>query len=86
MEGKLQVLASTDGLTSLYNRIHFNTKLEDEVQRAIRFNTPLSLLMLDIDYFKKVNDTCGHPAGDACLVAFANLLNSLSRTVDTCAL
>jgi diguanylate cyclase (GGDEF)-like protein/PAS domain S-box-containing protein len=85
MEVRLSVLASTDGLTSLYNRIHFNERLEDEVQRAIRFKTPLSLLMLDLDHFKSVNDTYGHPAGDACLVALADLMRRMSRTVDTCA-
>jgi diguanylate cyclase (GGDEF)-like protein/PAS domain S-box-containing protein len=85
MEAKLEVLASTDGLTGLYNRVYFNEKLEDEVQRAIRFKTPLSLLMLDLDHFKKVNDTYGHQAGDLCLMALASLMRRLSRTVDTCA-
>jgi len=55
------------------------------VQCVLRFNTPLSLLMLDIDYFKKINDTYGHPAGDAYLVALANLMKGLSHTEDTCA-
>jgi diguanylate cyclase (GGDEF)-like protein/PAS domain S-box-containing protein len=85
MEAKLDILASTDGLTGVYNRIHFNTKLENEVQRAIRFGTPLSLLMLDIDHFKKINDTYGHLAGDACLVALGKLMQGLSRSIDTCA-
>lgn len=85
MEDKLKLLASTDGLTSLYNHNHFNEKLEDEVQRAIRFKTPLSLLILDIDYFKKINDAYGHPVGDACLAALGSLMRDLTRTVDTCA-
>jgi len=85
MEAKLALLAITDGLTNLYNRIHFNEKLENEVQRAIRFKTPLSLLMLDIDLFKKINDTYGHQAGDSCLIAIADLMKGISRTVDTCA-
>jgi len=85
MEARLEGLSTTDGLTSLCNRIYFDEQLEAEVQRAIRFKTPLSLLMLDIDYFKKVNDTYGHQAGDTCLVALANIMDGLSRTVDTCA-
>jgi len=85
MEEKLNILATTDGLTNLYNRIHFNEKLKDEILRATRFKTPLSLLMLDIDYFKNINDSYGHQAGDACLVALASLLKDLSRSVDTCA-
>lgn len=85
MEARLEELAITDGLTRLYNRIYFDEKLEDEVQRSLRFKTPLSLLMLDIDYFKKVNDIHGHPAGDTSLVALAELMRGLSRTVDTCA-
>jgi len=85
MEAKLSYLAITDGLTSLYNRIHFNERLEDELQRAIRFKTPLSMLMLDLDYFKKINDTYGHQTGDSCLIALADLIKGVSRTVDTCA-
>jgi len=85
MEEKLLLLATTDGLTNLYNRIHFNELLENEVKRATRYTTPLSILMLDIDNFKKVNDTYGHQAGDAYLVALASLMRDLSRAADTCA-
>lgn len=84
-EKKLEKMAVTDGLTSLYNRAYFNDKLEDELQRSLRYKTPLCLLMLDIDYFKPINDTYGHQAGDACLVALATLLKRFSRKVDTCA-
>lgn len=84
-EDKLQTLATTDGLTGLFNRIYFNHRLEHELQRAIRYKTPLSLLMLDIDNFKEVNDTYGHQAGDVCLVELGKLLIRLLRTVDICA-
>ncbi|WP_176962267.1 sensor domain-containing diguanylate cyclase [Mariprofundus sp. NF] len=85
LQFKLQRQANIDGLTEIYNRIYMNRKLEDEVQRAIRFQTPLSLLMLDLDYFKQINDTYGHQAGDACLVELATLMKGLVRSVDTCA-
>ena len=84
-EKRLEKMAITDGLTSLYSRAYFNDKLEDEFQRSMRYKTPLCLLMLDIDYFKSINDTHGHQAGDACLVALATLLRRFSRKVDTCA-
>ncbi|HKI46029.1 MAG TPA: sensor domain-containing diguanylate cyclase [Balneolales bacterium] len=85
MEAKLEQLATNDGLTKLYNRTYFNKKLKDEIYRAIRFKTPLSLLILDLDHFKHVNDTHGHQAGDNCVVALASLMKNLSRSVDTCA-
>jgi diguanylate cyclase (GGDEF)-like protein len=84
-EHKLEEMAITDGLTNLYNRVYFNDTLENELQRSMRYKTPLCLLMLDIDYFKSINDTYGHQAGDACLVALATLLKRFSRKVDTCA-
>ena len=85
VEAKLKRAATLDGLTNIYNRTHFNNMLEQEVSRAIRYETPLSLLMLDIDHFKNINDTHGHQTGDACLVALANLMKGLSRSMDTCA-
>ena len=85
MEAKLESLASKDGLTNLSNRMHFNDMLNNEIGRANRYKTPLALLMLDLDHFKNINDTYGHQAGDACLVAFANLLRGLTRSADICA-
>lgn len=85
LEQKLEVLATTDALTKLYNRAHFIAKLEEELHRAERYQTPLSLLLLDIDNFKSVNDTHGHQAGDAYLEALAGLIVSSVRQVDIAA-
>ncbi|MFC1523696.1 HDOD domain-containing protein [Thermodesulfobacteriota bacterium] len=64
---KLQRLASTDELTGLFNRRHFMSMMKSEISRAVRYNRPLSFIIFDIDFFKKVNDTYGHPAGDRVL-------------------
>jgi diguanylate cyclase (GGDEF)-like protein len=69
---RLYLLAITDGLTGLFNRHYFMQRLEREIEKAHRRNIPLSLLMLDIDNFKRVNDTHGHPAGDQVLVEISN--------------
>jgi diguanylate cyclase (GGDEF)-like protein/PAS domain S-box-containing protein len=63
----LEGLALKDALTGLYNRRHFSEQLEREWNRARREQFPLSLFMIDIDYFKRFNDTYGHPAGDQCI-------------------
>jgi diguanylate cyclase (GGDEF)-like protein len=75
-------LANTDSLTDLYNRRCFEERLEQEVNRAMRYRRPLSLIMLDIDYFKLYNDTHGHLQGDKILVAVAHHLKTLSRASD----
>jgi diguanylate cyclase (GGDEF)-like protein len=75
-------LANTDGLTGLYNRRSFQERLQQEVDRANRYNRPLSLIMIDIDHFKTYNDTHGHLQGDDILVEVANTLKRLSRTSD----
>ena len=64
---KLAVLATTDPLTGLANRRYFDQRLEEEWSRCQRYGRPLSIIMLDIDYFKAYNDRYGHPAGDDCL-------------------
>ncbi len=79
---KLDELASHDGLTGLYNHRMFYKLLEDELARAKRFNRPVSLLMIDIDHFKQVNDTYGHQAGDAIIKGLGNLLGRQARTID----
>jgi len=82
---ELKYRATHDGLTGIYNRIFFQEKIEDEVRRSLRYGTPLSLMMIDIDHFKAINDTYGHQAGDACLSAVAALIRRLPRQVDTAA-
>lgn len=71
-----------DGLTKVFNRKHLEERLEAEVAFAVRHNTELSVAILDIDFFKKVNDTYGHPAGDAVLKHVANILGRTLRTED----
>jgi len=78
-------LASTDGLTELYNHRTFRERLTQEVDRANRYGRPLSLLMVDVDHFKVYNDTYGHPQGDVVLQEIARLLREISRTSDTVA-
>jgi diguanylate cyclase (GGDEF)-like protein len=72
----------TDGLTGAWNRRALDRALAQEVARARRSDTDLSLVLLDLDHFKKVNDEWGHAAGDAVLVAFSARLQSLSRGSD----
>jgi diguanylate cyclase (GGDEF)-like protein len=78
----VQEQAITDELTGLFNVRQFHSRLENEIERAQRFGTPLSLVMLDIDKFKSVNDTYGHQQGDLVLVEVARVLRRLSRDVD----
>lgn len=80
---KLEKLAITDGLTKLYNLRHFYSQLELEVDRSNRYGHPLSLLLLDIDHFKKYNDTFGHLEGDKILIRLGNILKSFLRTMDS---
>ena len=73
---RLQHLSTTDGLTQISNRAFFDQALQVEHRRATRLNTSLAVIMFDIDHFKTVNDTYGHPAGDECLRAIGELLRS----------
>lgn len=73
---KLEQLSLTDGLTGVANRRRFDQKLESEWHSAMRHQRPLSLLMVDIDFFKSLNDEFGHPYGDACLIKIAAALRS----------
>lgn len=75
-------LAVTDGLTGLNNHRFFQAFFERELNRARRYNHPLSLIMMDIDHFKKINDTLGHPIGDKVLIEVARLLREQARDVD----
>lgn len=82
----LHKLSITDGLTGLVNRRHFDLLFHQECTSAIQNNTPLSLIMIDIDFFKKYNDTYGHPAGDAILKAVsAGLRDTLEEPSDVIA-
>lgn len=79
---KLAELANHDALTNLHNRHYFNQELTKEVAKSRRYKIQLSLLMIDIDHFKKVNDTYGHPVGDYVLKALAEICKSILRDVD----
>lgn len=79
----LQGLVITDALTELYNRRHFDESLEGEIERSTRHNHPLSLIMLDVDDFKKYNDCSGHPEGDKVLVEIGSTIKSHVRKIDT---
>ncbi len=78
----LQELAVRDGLTGLYNRRYLDETLEREVSRARREGNPLALVMIDIDYFKRVNDTYGHQVGDEALRMLASVLLANIRAED----
>ena len=75
-------LAISDGLTGIYNHRHFHEVLPREIERAKRYSQPFCLLIIDIDDFKKYNDTHGHLAGDKLLTNIANLLISSMRSAD----
>ncbi len=82
---KMELLATTDGLTGLCNHRTFQENLHKEIIRAHRYQHPLSLLLLDIDHFKKFNDTYGHQIGDLVLQEVANCLRKVVREHDIAA-
>ena len=79
---QLQQLATRDPLTGLSNRREFQRMIDEECQRGLRFNHPFTLVMLDLDHFKRVNDTHGHQVGDEVLKHVASLLAGQLRSVD----
>ncbi|MEA3406140.1 MAG: GGDEF domain-containing protein, partial [Pseudomonadota bacterium] len=81
-EKKLQKLTVTDELTGIGNRLACNETLSREIQRSHRYSIPLSLIMLDIDFFKKVNDTYGHDVGDLVLKEVACVVSGMLRDSD----
>jgi len=82
---ELEVQASHDALTHLLNRYALEKGFNKEMERAQRYAFPISVFMMDIDFFKRVNDTYGHHAGDACLVALSSMILSVSRKQDIAA-
>ncbi len=79
---KLEELSTRDSLTNLFNRRYTNKVLEVEFNRAKRYKNPLSCLLIDIDYFKKINDLYGHSFGDKVLVYFSSFLLEMTRSTD----
>jgi diguanylate cyclase (GGDEF)-like protein len=82
-EDMLRDMAMTDGLTGLYNSRHLWTRIHDEFALAKRHETPLSILILDLDEFKSVNDSYGHPVGDHFLELMGRTINSIIRQGET---
>ncbi len=75
-------MATSDGLTGLLNHRRCQEILRDELSRAMRYGRPLSIMMLDVDFFKQFNDSFGHPQGDKVLQAIARIVRSTVRAVD----
>ena len=84
-EAALERASNTDPMTGVSNRRHFMPLLRQEIARARRLNHRVSLLMLDIDLFKKINDTHGHPTGDLVICTFAEICRKASREIDSVA-
>ena len=84
-EARLLVMSITDALTGIANRRHFITLFERELERAKRYKTPLSCVLIDLDHFKRVNDKYGHMAGDRVLVTAAQVFKSILRAHDVLA-
>jgi diguanylate cyclase (GGDEF)-like protein len=81
-EEELEILATTDKLTGAYNRTKFKEIIEREIARVKRFDTKLSMIIFDIDYFKEVNDTYGHNYGDYVLKTLAHIVQDNIRKMD----
>ncbi|MGA6993575.1 MAG: PAS domain S-box protein [Candidatus Deferrimicrobiaceae bacterium] len=82
-EEELRLLSITDPLTRLYNRRHFQSIAQQEIERSARNKVPFSILMVDIDHFKSYNDRFGHAEGDALLQTLAELIRGSFRSMDT---
>jgi diguanylate cyclase (GGDEF)-like protein len=85
LNGRLEELSQTDSLTGLHNRYFFDQRFEYEFSRARRYRSPVAVVMMDIDHFKVVNDTHGHPFGDLVLRGVAKAVEREVRDVDTLA-
>jgi diguanylate cyclase (GGDEF)-like protein/PAS domain S-box-containing protein len=82
LEEELKRLSVTDRLTRIFNRMKFEQSLKEEIKRLKRYNTKLSVIMLDIDHFKDINDTYGHDVGDKVMITLTNLVKSYIRDTD----
>lgn len=80
---RLRVQSRTDVLTGLANRSHLNDVCRSEMERAVRYGRPMSIILIDLDHFKQVNDRYGHVFGDQVLVEFAGLARDVLRSTDT---
>jgi two-component system, cell cycle response regulator len=78
----LAEVSARDSLTGLYNRWYVMEKIESEMNRSLRHGSPVALLMLDIDHFKRINDSFGHSAGDSVLRSFGQVLRESCRVYD----
>lgn len=78
----IEKMATTDGLTGLFNHRVFQERLSGELDRSARSGKPVSLLLTDIDFFKKINDTYGHPVGDQVLKGVSAIIRDATRTID----
>lgn len=85
MEAHLERLATTDSLTGLPNRSYFFASAAAEIKRAQRYERPLAVVMVDIDFFKRINDAYGHKTGDLALMSFADLCRTVVRDQDVVA-
>lgn len=79
---ELYTRAVTDPLTTLYNRSYFQRRIDEELDRARRYARRLSLILVDVDHFKQINDTHGHQTGDRVLIRVAQLIRASVRNVD----
>jgi two-component system, cell cycle response regulator len=79
---RLKKLSITDGLTELFNHRHVHELLHDEFERTLRTGDPLAVAMIDLDRFKQVNDTYGHPTGDVILYETARIIRDTAREID----
>jgi diguanylate cyclase (GGDEF)-like protein len=79
---RIELLSITDTLTGLFNRMEINTTLSHEIKRSARGQGSFSLIIFDLDYFKKINDTLGHMAGDRLLVTVAKIAQKRTRDID----